>query len=200
MQKNPGLPSDIQVFSSNHQMSAFPLQSTVVEEEEDGMIYTVAVKHHHGALNSPMVNHMWWKGQKCLHCLCDKMSGLPSVFMQRTVSRSQSVKAGTEEKLVLHLLHSYAIGDSSYISIFLSTYRSFTSTKRVLDILNDRWEGFITTLFDKSQININAKIKKKNQAECSGRKLIKQAVATVKFCNTQNTVIKATCEKLSWQI
>lgn len=39
-------------------MSTFPLQSTVVEEEEDGMIYTVAVKHHHGALNSRMVNHV----------------------------------------------------------------------------------------------------------------------------------------------
>lgn len=69
---------------------------------------------------------------------------LLSVFMQLTVSRSQSVKAGTEEKLVLHLFHSFAMGDSSYISIFLSTYRSFTSTKRVLDILNDRWEAFIT--------------------------------------------------------
>lgn len=83
---------------------------------------------------------------------------LLSVFMQLTVSRSQSVKAGTEEKLVLHLFHSFAMGDSSYISIFLSTYRSFTSTKRVLDILNDRWEAFITAWQSKSQININAKI------------------------------------------
>lgn len=61
MQKNPSL----QVFSSNQQTPTFPLQSTVVEEEEDGMIYTVAVKHHHGALNSQMVNHMWRKWQKC---------------------------------------------------------------------------------------------------------------------------------------
>ncbi|TNN02157.1 hypothetical protein fugu_009644 [Takifugu bimaculatus] len=92
----------------------FPLDlSTVVEEEEDGLIYTVAVKHNHGAPNSPT----------------------------STASRSQSVKAGTEEKLVLHLLHSFAMGDSSYISIFLSTYRSFTSPKRVLDILNDRLES-----------------------------------------------------------
>uniref|UniRef100_A0A8C8FIW5 Ral guanine nucleotide dissociation stimulator-like 2 n=1 Tax=Oncorhynchus tshawytscha TaxID=74940 RepID=A0A8C8FIW5_ONCTS len=53
-------------------------------------------------------------------------------------SRSQCVKAGTEEKLVQHLLHSFAMGDSSFITIFLSTYRSFTSTKRVLDILIDR--------------------------------------------------------------
>ncbi|KAM9353697.1 ral guanine nucleotide dissociation stimulator-like 2 [Symphorus nematophorus] len=87
--------------------------STVVEEEEDGVIYTVVVKQQHGAPNSPM----------------------------STVSRSQCVKAGTEEKLVLHLLHSFSMGDSSFVTIFLSTYRSFTSTKRVLDILTDRLEN-----------------------------------------------------------
>ncbi|KAM4736106.1 ral guanine nucleotide dissociation stimulator-like 2 isoform 1-T1 [Anableps anableps] len=86
--------------------------STVVEEEEEGIIYTVVVKQHHAGPNSPV----------------------------STVSRSQCVKAGTEEKLVLHLLHSFSLGDSSFISIFLSTYRSFTSTERVLDILIDRLE------------------------------------------------------------
>ncbi|XP_039972550.1 ral guanine nucleotide dissociation stimulator-like 2 isoform X2 [Xiphias gladius] len=87
--------------------------STVVEEEEDGVIYTVVVKQPPGGPTSPM-------------------SG---------VSRSQCVKAGTEEKLVLHLLHSFSMGDSSFITIFLSTYRSFTSTERVLDILTDRLEN-----------------------------------------------------------
>ncbi|GAA6217276.1 ral guanine nucleotide dissociation stimulator-like 2 isoform X1 [Lates japonicus] len=83
--------------------------STVVEEEEDGVIYTVVVRQQHGGPTSPSA-----------------------------VSRSQCVKAGTEEKLVLHLLHSFSMGDSSFITIFLSTYRSFTSTGRVLDILTDR--------------------------------------------------------------
>ncbi|KAM7382997.1 hypothetical protein PAMP_002686 [Pampus punctatissimus] len=87
--------------------------STVVEEEEDGVIYTVVVKQHHVAPTSPL----------------------------STVSRSQCLKAGTEEKLVLHLLHSFSMGDSSFITIFLSTYRSFTSTGRVLDILTDRLEN-----------------------------------------------------------
>lgn len=63
------------------------------------------------------------------------------VSSQSTVSRSQQVKAGTEEKLVLHLLHCFSMGDSSFISIFLSTYRSFTSTQRVLDILTDRYSA-----------------------------------------------------------
>ncbi|KAM8825843.1 ral guanine nucleotide dissociation stimulator-like 2 isoform 2-T2 [Synchiropus picturatus] len=86
--------------------------STVVEEENDGIIYTVVVKQQLGAPTSPL----------------------------SSISRSQCVKAGTEEKLVLHLLHSFSLGDSSFVSIFLSTYRSFTSTARVLDILIDRLE------------------------------------------------------------
>ncbi|XP_030014094.1 ral guanine nucleotide dissociation stimulator-like 2 isoform X2 [Sphaeramia orbicularis] len=87
--------------------------STVVEEEEDGVIYTVVVKQQHGAPTSPLT----------------------------AVTRSQCVKAGTEEKLVLHLLHSFCMGDSSFITIFLSTYRSFSSPQRVLDILTDRLEN-----------------------------------------------------------
>ncbi|XP_012732144.2 ral guanine nucleotide dissociation stimulator-like 2 isoform X2 [Fundulus heteroclitus] len=86
--------------------------STVVEEEEEGVIFTVVVKQQHVSSNSPL----------------------------GAVSRSQSIKAGTEEKLVLHLLHSFSLGDSSFVSIFFSTYRSFTSTERVLDILTDRLE------------------------------------------------------------
>ncbi|XP_037641303.1 ral guanine nucleotide dissociation stimulator-like 2 isoform X2 [Sebastes umbrosus] len=85
--------------------------STVVEKEEDGVIYTVVVKQQHATPNS------------------------------RTSASSRCVKAGTEEKLVLHLLHSFSMGDSSFITIFLSTYRSFTSTGRVLDILTDRLEN-----------------------------------------------------------
>lgn len=85
--------------------------STVVEEEEDGIIYTVVEKPQHSAPYSP-----------------------------RTGARSQVVKAGTEEKLVLHLLHCFYTGDSSFITIFLCTYRSFISTQRVLDILTDRLE------------------------------------------------------------
>ncbi|KAG7283365.1 hypothetical protein CRUP_000891, partial [Coryphaenoides rupestris] len=88
--------------------------STVAEEEEDGIIYTVVVKQHPSAPNRPL---------------------------STSVPHSQCVKAGTEEKLVLHLLHSFSMGDSSFIAVFLSTYRSFTSTRRVLDILMDRLEN-----------------------------------------------------------
>ena len=70
-------------------------------------------------------------------CLIGSLS--LSLLQSKSVSRSQCVKAGTEEKLVLHLLHSFAMGDSSFIAVFLSTFRSFTSTRRVLEILIDRW-------------------------------------------------------------
>ncbi|XP_051921010.1 ral guanine nucleotide dissociation stimulator-like 2 isoform X2 [Hippocampus zosterae] len=83
--------------------------STVVEEEEDGLIYTVVIK---------------------------QVAGSPT----SCISRCQCVKAGTEEKLTLHLLRSFALGDPSFVTIFLATYRSFTSTQRVLDILTDRLE------------------------------------------------------------
>lgn len=105
------------------------------------MIYTVVVKQHRGGPNSPMVSRVGRTEQKRPHLGCS-VKFLP-IFPQSGVTRSQCVKAGTEEKLVLHLLHSFAMGDSSFISIFLSTYRSFTSTKTVLDILTDRWEDLI---------------------------------------------------------
>lgn len=69
---------------------------------------------------------------QCIHTLTH-------FLLQPACHRSQCVKAGTEEKLVLHLLHSFSMEDTSFISIFLSTYRSFTTTERVLDILTDRY-------------------------------------------------------------
>ncbi|KAM9436252.1 ral guanine nucleotide dissociation stimulator-like 2 isoform 2-T3 [Clarias gariepinus] len=103
---------------SSSQVEASPMKttwycplnlSTVTEKEEDGIIYSVIVKPNHSDPNA-----------------------------QSSCHRSQCVKAGTEEKLVLHLLHSFSMEDTSFISIFLSTYRSFTTTERVLDILTDR--------------------------------------------------------------
>ena len=68
------------------------------------------------------------------------MPRCPLAFcLQSPRFRSRCVKAGTEEKLVLHLLHAFSMSDSSFVSIFLSTYRSFTTTERVLGVLADRY-------------------------------------------------------------
>ncbi|KAG5271668.1 hypothetical protein AALO_G00182640 [Alosa alosa] len=102
--------------------------SMVSEEEEDGIMYTVVVKQQHGPPSGPLIR----EGPTGL---------IPRCPLQSPRSRSRCVKAGTEEKLVLHLLHAYTVGDSSFVSIFLSTYRSFTTTERVLGILADRLES-----------------------------------------------------------
>ncbi|KAI5092447.1 ral guanine nucleotide dissociation stimulator-like 2 isoform X1 [Silurus meridionalis] len=91
-----------------------PLLSTVSEKEEDGIIYTVIVKPQHPNTQVKQLSYT---------------SKYPT---------KAAITAGTEEKLVLHLLHSFSMEDTSFISIFLSTYRSFTTTERVLDILMDR--------------------------------------------------------------
>ncbi|MBN3272794.1 RGL2 protein, partial [Polyodon spathula] len=50
------------------------------------------------------------------------------------------IKAGTVDRLVLHLLDCYRLGDLSYVSVFLSTYRTFSSPGQALRILLDRLE------------------------------------------------------------
>ncbi|XP_077454864.1 ral guanine nucleotide dissociation stimulator-like 2 [Stigmatopora argus] len=62
------------------------------------------------------------------------------VLKQAPSSPAYCVKAATEEKLALHLLWAFALGDPSYVAVFLATYRSFTTTQRVLDVLSDRLE------------------------------------------------------------
>ncbi|XP_077576365.1 ral guanine nucleotide dissociation stimulator-like 2 isoform X1 [Stigmatopora nigra] len=62
------------------------------------------------------------------------------VLKQAPSSSAYCVKAATEEKLALHLLWAFALGDPSYVAVFLATYRSFTTTQRVLDVLSDRLE------------------------------------------------------------
>ncbi|XP_069054581.1 ral guanine nucleotide dissociation stimulator-like 2 [Lepisosteus oculatus] len=84
--------------------------SAVSEVEEEGLIYTVVVKQQPST----------------------------SSGTGPAVSRSQCVKGGTEEKLILHLLRSFALGDPSYVPIFLSTYRTFTTAQRVLQVLEQR--------------------------------------------------------------
>ncbi|XP_070587506.1 ral guanine nucleotide dissociation stimulator-like [Erythrolamprus reginae] len=52
----------------------------------------------------------------------------------------RTVKAGTLEKLVEYLLLGFKAKDSSYLSIFLCTYRSFATTEQVLDLLFSWYE------------------------------------------------------------
>ncbi|GBL74621.1 Ral guanine nucleotide dissociation stimulator-like 1 [Araneus ventricosus] len=91
------------------------------EEEIDGAVFTVYLKkvryHHTNIESSEQVSHLEWE-----------------------TIRLKMIKAGTLEKLVESLATDTGELDSTYMNIFLSTYRSFASPNQVLSILLNRYE------------------------------------------------------------
>ncbi|XP_053320859.1 ral guanine nucleotide dissociation stimulator-like 3 isoform X2 [Spea bombifrons] len=59
-------------------------------------------------------------------------------YVHYKTCKVRSLRAGTLQKLVENLLVEYQGNDSGYVPIFLSTYRSFTSSEKVLELLLDR--------------------------------------------------------------
>ncbi|XP_062063272.1 ral guanine nucleotide dissociation stimulator [Lepus europaeus] len=96
------------------------------EELINGVIYSISLRKvqlHHGAS----------KGQRWLGCENESALNLYETCKVRTV------KAGTLEKLVEHLVPAFQGSDLSYVTIFLCTYRAFTTTQQVLDLLFKRY-------------------------------------------------------------
>ncbi|XP_045052669.2 ral guanine nucleotide dissociation stimulator isoform X3 [Desmodus rotundus] len=96
------------------------------EELVNGVVYSVSLRKvqvHHGAT----------KGQRWLGCENESAPNLYETCKVRTV------KAGTLEKLVEHLVPAFEGSDLSYVTIFLCTYRAFTTTQQVLDLLFKRY-------------------------------------------------------------
>ncbi|XP_052579814.1 ral guanine nucleotide dissociation stimulator isoform X1 [Peromyscus californicus insignis] len=92
------------------------------EELINGVIYSISLRKvqlHQGAT----------KGQRWLGCENESALNLYETCKVRTV------KAGTLEKLVEHLVPAFQGSDLSYVTIFLCTYRAFTTTQQVLDLL-----------------------------------------------------------------
>nr|XP_046146365.1 ral guanine nucleotide dissociation stimulator-like isoform X3 [Oncorhynchus gorbuscha] len=104
------------------------------EEVEDGAVYTITLRkvqmlhHHHPGHYSGGSGAS--KGQRWLGVETDAALSLYETCKVRTI------KAGTLEKLVEYMVRG---NDSTYVTIFLCTYRSFTSTKQVLDLLLNRY-------------------------------------------------------------
>lgn len=94
---------------------------------EEGAVYTITLRrvqlHHYAAAT---------KGQRWLGAESDSALSLYETCKVRTI------KAGTLEKLVEYMLSAFRGNDSSYVTIFLCTYRSFATTKQVLDLLLSR--------------------------------------------------------------
>ncbi|XP_057576528.1 ral guanine nucleotide dissociation stimulator isoform X6 [Hippopotamus amphibius kiboko] len=92
------------------------------EELINGVIYSIS-------LRKVQVQHGASKGQRWLGCESESALNLYETCKVRTV------KAGTLEKLVEHLVPAFQGSDLSYVTIFLCTYRTFTTTQQVLDLL-----------------------------------------------------------------
>ncbi|EPQ17112.1 Ral guanine nucleotide dissociation stimulator-like 1 [Myotis brandtii] len=129
------------------------------EEVEEGAVYHVTLKRvqiqqaaNKGARvveeNIGSEEHIYFRCNLTLdiaHLVKDlsKVEGdqLPPghTVSQYETCKIRTIKAGTLEKLVENLLTAFGDNDFTYISIFLSTYRGFASTKEVLELLLDRY-------------------------------------------------------------
>ncbi|NXT20346.1 RGL1 protein, partial [Syrrhaptes paradoxus] len=111
----------------------FSWQSTIQdwgEEVEEGAVYHVTLK-------KVQIQQAANKGARWLGADGDQLPPEHTVSQYET-SKIRTIKAGTLEKLVENLLTAFGDNDFTYISIFLSTYRAFSSTKEVLELLLDR--------------------------------------------------------------
>lgn len=95
------------------------------EEKVDGGIYTVYLKKVRYNTPSRSVN--------------DDQEDHISHLEWETV-RVRFMKAGTLEKLVESLASDTGELESTYINVFLATYRTFASAKQVLNLLTERYE------------------------------------------------------------
>ncbi|NXK72508.1 GNDS protein, partial [Amazona guildingii] len=106
-----------------------PLESStqeIGEELEDGVIYSIS-------LRKVQLHHTANKGQRWLGFENESALSLYETCKVRTI------KAGTLEKLVEYLVSAFKGNDSTYVTIFLCTYRAFATTKQVLDLLLNRY-------------------------------------------------------------
>ncbi|XP_069603700.1 ral guanine nucleotide dissociation stimulator isoform X6 [Ranitomeya imitator] len=106
-----------------------PLESStqeIGEEVDDGVIYSIS-------LRKVQLHHAATKGQRWLGLESETALSLYETCKVRTI------KAGTLEKLVEYLVSAFKGNDSTYVTIFLCTYRAFATTKQVLDLLLNKF-------------------------------------------------------------
>uniref|UniRef100_H2N2A2 Ral guanine nucleotide dissociation stimulator n=1 Tax=Oryzias latipes TaxID=8090 RepID=H2N2A2_ORYLA len=104
-----------------------PLSSTqeIGEETEEDAVFTITLRkvQLHQSAN---------KGQRWLGVETDSALSLYETCKVRTI------KAGTLERLVEYMVSAFRGKDSTYVTIFLCTYRTFATTRQVLDLLLHR--------------------------------------------------------------
>ncbi|XP_009871779.1 PREDICTED: ral guanine nucleotide dissociation stimulator-like 1, partial [Apaloderma vittatum] len=131
------------------------------EEVEEGAIYHVTLKR-------VQIQQAANKGARWLGVEGDQLPPEHTVSQYETC-KIRTIKAGTLEKLVENLLTAFGDNDFTYISIFLSTYRAFASTKEVLDLLLDRYGNLETSSC--------GEVESQNSSESQG--VLKSAIASI---------------------
>ncbi|OPJ67724.1 ral guanine nucleotide dissociation stimulator isoform D [Patagioenas fasciata monilis] len=120
------------------------------EELEDGVIYSIS-------LRKVQLHHTANKGQRWLGFENESALNLYETCKVRTI------KAGTLEKLVEYLVSAFKGNDSTYVTIFLCTYRAFATTKQVLDLLLNRYGKLhVQTNGDHSRHTVDERTELKN--------------------------------------
>ncbi|XP_026110432.1 ral guanine nucleotide dissociation stimulator isoform X3 [Carassius auratus] len=96
------------------------------EEVEDGAVFSISLRKVQMYQSSSKSQR--WMG-------VDSDSGL-SLY---ETCKLRTIKAGTLERLVEYMVTAFRGNDSTYVTIFLCTYRTFATTKQVLDLLLNRY-------------------------------------------------------------
>ncbi|XP_072288861.1 ral guanine nucleotide dissociation stimulator-like isoform X2 [Eucyclogobius newberryi] len=96
------------------------------EESEEDAVFTIT-------LRKVQLHHSASKGQRWLGVDSEAALSLYETCKVRTI------KAGTLERLVEYMVTAFKDRDSTYVTIFLCTYRSFATTRQVLDLLLNRY-------------------------------------------------------------
>ncbi|XP_077140772.1 ral guanine nucleotide dissociation stimulator isoform X2 [Ranitomeya variabilis] len=128
-----------------------PLESStqeIGEEVDDGVIYSIS-------LRKVQLHHAATKGQRWLGVSRvpspmgtaeGGLAGPRDTTLESETALSlyetckvRTIKAGTLEKLVEYLVSAFKGNDSTYVTIFLCTYRAFATTKQVLDLLLNKF-------------------------------------------------------------
>ncbi|NXL41605.1 RGL1 protein, partial [Podilymbus podiceps] len=142
----------------------FSWQTTIQdwgEEVEEGAVYHVTLKR-------VQIQQAANKGARWLGVEGDQLPPEHTVSQFETF-KIRTIKAGTLEKLVENLLTAFGDNDFTYISIFLSTYRAFSSTKEVLELLLDRYGNLETSSCEE--------VESQNSAE--SKTVLRTAIASI---------------------
>ncbi|KAM6128646.1 ral guanine nucleotide dissociation stimulator-like 1 isoform 2-T2 [Phoenicopterus ruber ruber] len=131
------------------------------EEVEEGAVYHVTLKR-------VQIQQAANKGARWLGVEGDQLPPEHTVSQYETC-KIRTIKAGTLEKLVENLLTAFGDNDFTYISIFLSTYRAFASTKEVLELLLDRYGNLETSSCEEAS----------NQNSSESKTVLRIAIASI---------------------